>query len=67
MLVKVKIQYQLQLDSHSHLCELCAIYFVNFVVKIYLKNEVFCRIRDVEGAEGGANRNERRDDLCVMF
>ena len=24
------------------------------------------RIRDVEGAEGGANRNERRDDFCVM-
>ena len=32
-----------------------------------LKNRLrFLRIRDVEGAEGGANRNERRDDFCFM-
>jgi len=27
------------------------------------KNEVFCRVRDLEGAVGGANRNERCDDF----
>ena len=30
------------------------------------KTKFFVRIRDVEGAEGGANRNERRDDCYVM-